>query len=171
MSAIAAQIIAETPAIPKAIAKANTGSRTLNAIREGVRALCAEFDACYWRKIDEEKGFPEAFVKAMWAPHGVIMVSYQNQDVLYPDLVSGRIDASLTDAAVADIGFLQTPRNTGFAFAGDAVKPAKEAFEKAAELIKKVNTYLDAESIAIATRLGNGNVSEGIRKALKHFAE
>ena len=32
---------------------------------------------------------------------------------------------------------------------------------------KKANTYLDAESIAIATRLGNGNVSEGIRKALK----
>jgi hypothetical protein len=32
---------------------------------------------------------------------------------------------------------------------------------------KKVNTYLDAESIAIATSLGNGNVSEGIRKALK----
>lgn len=36
---------------------------------------------------------------------------------------------------------------------------------------KKVNTYLDAESIAIATRLGNGNVSEGIRKALKAAAE
>lgn len=32
---------------------------------------------------------------------------------------------------------------------------------------KKVNTYLDAESITIATRLGKGNVSEGIRKALK----
>lgn len=32
---------------------------------------------------------------------------------------------------------------------------------------RKVNTYLDAESIAIATKLGNGNVSEGIRKALK----
>ena len=36
---------------------------------------------------------------------------------------------------------------------------------------KAVKAYLDAESIAIATRLGNGNVSEGIRKALKHFAE
>ena len=36
---------------------------------------------------------------------------------------------------------------------------------------RKVNTYLDAESIAIATRLGNGNVSEGIRKALKQAAE
>ena len=32
---------------------------------------------------------------------------------------------------------------------------------------KKVNTYLDAESIAIASKLGNGNVSDGIRKALK----
>lgn len=40
---------------------------------------------------------------------------------------------------------------------------------------KKVNTYLDAESIAIAARLGmvNGkpNVSEGIRKALKQAGE
>ena len=32
---------------------------------------------------------------------------------------------------------------------------------------RKVNTYLDAESVAIAIRIGNGNVSEGIRKALK----
>lgn len=32
---------------------------------------------------------------------------------------------------------------------------------------KKVNTYLDAESVEIAKRIGNGNVSEGIRKALK----
>lgn len=32
---------------------------------------------------------------------------------------------------------------------------------------KKVNTYLDAESVATASRLGDGNVSEGIRRALK----
>lgn len=31
---------------------------------------------------------------------------------------------------------------------------------------KKVNTYLDAKSIATAKQLGNGNVSDGIRKAL-----
>ena len=37
----------------------------LQAIREGVRALCAEFPSAYWREIDERKGFPEAFVKAM----------------------------------------------------------------------------------------------------------
>lgn len=32
---------------------------------------------------------------------------------------------------------------------------------------RRVNVYLDAESIEIATQLGNGNVSEGIRRALK----
>lgn len=32
---------------------------------------------------------------------------------------------------------------------------------------KRVQVYLDSESLAIAAKLGNGNVSEGIRKALK----
>ncbi len=31
---------------------------------------------------------------------------------------------------------------------------------------RRVNLYLDAESLAIAARLGNGNLSSGIRKAL-----
>ena len=33
---------------------------------------------------------------------------------------------------------------------------------------KRVQVYLDADSLALAAKLGNGNVSEGIRKALKH---
>jgi hypothetical protein len=36
---------------------------------------------------------------------------------------------------------------------------------------RKVNTYLDAKSIAIAAKLGNGNVSHGIRRALNQFDE
>ena len=36
---------------------------------------------------------------------------------------------------------------------------------------KRVQVYLDAESVAIASKLGNGNVSDGIRKALKKAAE
>ena len=43
----------------------HNNNEELNAVREGVRALCAEFPAEYWRKIDEERGFPEAFVTAM----------------------------------------------------------------------------------------------------------
>ena len=34
-------------------------------IREGVRGLCGNFDAAYWRGIDERKAFPEEFVSAM----------------------------------------------------------------------------------------------------------
>ena len=36
---------------------------------------------------------------------------------------------------------------------------------------RRVNTYLDAQSTEIAAELGNGNVSEGIRTALKLAAE
>jgi acyl-CoA dehydrogenase len=31
-------------------------------IREGVRAVCSQFPAEYHRKVDEEPGYPEAFV-------------------------------------------------------------------------------------------------------------
>ncbi|MBO6776558.1 MAG: acyl-CoA/acyl-ACP dehydrogenase [Marinibacterium sp.] len=34
-------------------------------IREGVRALCGQFPAEYHRKVDEERGYPEAFVDAL----------------------------------------------------------------------------------------------------------
>ncbi|MEY2335114.1 hypothetical protein AAE485_15070 (plasmid) [Acidithiobacillus ferriphilus] len=34
---------------------------------------------------------------------------------------------------------------------------------------KRVQVYLDAESLAIAAKLGNGNISEGIHKALKQY--
>ncbi|NYE23256.1 acyl-CoA dehydrogenase family protein [Pigmentiphaga litoralis] len=34
-------------------------------IREGVRALCASYDAAYWREVDERRGFPETFVNAL----------------------------------------------------------------------------------------------------------
>ncbi|MCP5283474.1 MAG: acyl-CoA/acyl-ACP dehydrogenase [Burkholderiaceae bacterium] len=34
-------------------------------IRDGVRALCAEFPAEYHRRVDEQRGYPEAFVDAL----------------------------------------------------------------------------------------------------------
>jgi acyl-CoA dehydrogenase len=33
--------------------------------RDGVRALCAQFDSTYWRHLDERAAYPEAFVKAL----------------------------------------------------------------------------------------------------------
>ncbi|MBS0285509.1 MAG: acyl-CoA dehydrogenase family protein, partial [Proteobacteria bacterium] len=34
-------------------------------IREGVRRLCAEFPGEYWRRLDEKREYPTAFVKAL----------------------------------------------------------------------------------------------------------
>ena len=34
-------------------------------LREGVRALCAQFDSPYWQKVDEARAYPEAFVDAL----------------------------------------------------------------------------------------------------------
>ena len=34
-------------------------------LREGVRAVCNQFDNAYWQQIDEARGYPEAFVKAL----------------------------------------------------------------------------------------------------------
>jgi len=37
----------------------------LEAIRDSVRALCQNFPGDYWRKLDEKREYPTAFVKAM----------------------------------------------------------------------------------------------------------
>jgi acyl-CoA dehydrogenase len=34
-------------------------------LRAGVRALCDQYDSAYWQQVDEERGYPEAFVKAL----------------------------------------------------------------------------------------------------------
>ncbi len=34
-------------------------------LREGVRALCRQFDSAYWQKVDEARGYPDDFVKAL----------------------------------------------------------------------------------------------------------
>ena len=34
-------------------------------LREAVRALCARFPAAYFREIDRERGYPDAFVRAL----------------------------------------------------------------------------------------------------------
>ncbi len=34
-------------------------------LRDAMRDLCARFDSAYWQKVDESRGYPEAFVKAL----------------------------------------------------------------------------------------------------------
>src|SRR5687768_14884560 len=34
-------------------------------LREAMRALCKQYDSAYWQKVDEARGYPEAFVDAL----------------------------------------------------------------------------------------------------------
>jgi len=69
----------------------------------------------------EQGTVQETYVKTYWEPKGVNVVSYQNQDQVYADLRSGRLDASLQDEVQAEVGFIKTPQGAGFAFAGPEV--------------------------------------------------
>ncbi len=43
----------------------SAGKDQFHEIREAVRALCAQFPAEYFRKLDEQRAYPEAFVQAL----------------------------------------------------------------------------------------------------------
>ncbi|QBR03499.1 ABC transporter substrate-binding protein [Paraburkholderia pallida] len=60
----------------------------------------------------------ETFAKLNWEPKGVKVVPYQDQQQVYADLTSGRLDAALQDAVQANMSFLKTPRGADFQFTG-----------------------------------------------------
>lgn len=67
----------------------------------------------------------ESYAKEVWATQGVQVVSYPNQDEIYPDLASGRVDGTLTSAAAAETGFLKTPQGQAFAISGKTLYDKK----------------------------------------------
>ena len=69
----------------------------------------------------EQGTVQESYAKMYWEPKGVNIVSYQNQDQVYADLRSGRLDSALQDEIQAQQGFLKGPQGQGFAFAGPEV--------------------------------------------------
>jgi lysine/arginine/ornithine transport system substrate-binding protein len=73
----------------------------------------------------EQGTIQETYAKTYWEPKGARIVPYQNQDQVYTDLLSGRLDGALQDAVQADHGFLNTPRGAGFQFAGQDIVDAK----------------------------------------------
>ncbi|NPT41519.1 transporter substrate-binding domain-containing protein [Paraburkholderia sp. 1N] len=60
----------------------------------------------------------EDFLKAHWANAGVSIVSYQDQDQVYADLVAGRLDAAVQEAQTVEDGFLNKPAGHDYAIVG-----------------------------------------------------
>jgi len=101
----------------------------------------------------------EAYANANWQPKGINVVPYQNQDLIYADLASGRLDAAFQDEVAGSEGFLKQPNGKDYAFAGPAVKDdtffgvgtgmglrkddteLKAALDKAFDSIRKDGTY------------------------------
>ncbi|KEA50064.1 MULTISPECIES: lysine/arginine/ornithine ABC transporter substrate-binding protein ArgT [Mangrovibacter] len=101
----------------------------------------------------------EAYANEKWRPQGVDVISYQTQDLIYSDLVAGRLDAAFQDEVAASEGFLKQPAGKDFAFAGPSVKDKKyfgdgtgvglrkedadlkAAFDKAFDEVRKDGTY------------------------------
>lgn len=93
----------------------------------------------------EQGSTQEAYAKAYWEPKGVTVVPYQNQDQVYADLATGRLDAALQDELQADAGFLKTPRGKDFAWAGPEVKDPKTLGEGTAIGVRKEDGELKAK--------------------------
>jgi lysine/arginine/ornithine transport system substrate-binding protein len=93
----------------------------------------------------EQGTIQETYAKAYWEPKNVKIVPYQNQDQVYSDLLSGRLDATLQDAVQADVGFLKSPRGAGFDFAGTDLNDPKTLGSGAGIGLRKEDTDLKAK--------------------------
>ncbi len=110
------------------------------------------------RKIAVEQGtVQETYAKEKWTPSGTEVVAYQNYDQAYADLTTGRVDGVLMDAVQGKMGFLDTPRGKGFAFAGDTVYDARIMGDGDAAGVRKTDPDLrDALNTAFAEMLRDG---------------
>ena len=110
------------------------------------------------KSIGVEQGtIQETYAKTYFEPQGVNLASYQNQDQVYADLKSGRLDASLQDEVQARIGFLKTAEGQGFEFCGPELQDSKILGSAAAIGLRKGDTDLkNALNNALAELLKDG---------------
>lgn len=84
--------------------------------------LTGDIKALRGKKISVAQGtIQETYAKGKWATQGVNVVSYPNQMEIYPDLVAGRLDASLANAVSAEQGFLSTPEGKDYVISATLV--------------------------------------------------
>lgn len=99
----------------------------------------------------------ETYAKAVLAPAGASVVSYDSTQQAYLDLRSGRLDAVVVDQYEGKGGFLDTPEGRGFAFVGAALTDPKYFGTGAGIAVRKTDADLrDRFDAALATIRANG---------------
>ena len=77
--------------------------------------LTADISSLRGKTIGVAQGtIQETYARTKWASQGANIVTYDNQMDVYPDLVAGRLDASVANAVSAEQGFLGTPEGKKF---------------------------------------------------------
>ena len=97
----------------------------------------------------EQGTIQEAYAKAVLDKAGVKTQAYQNQDQVYSDLTSGRLDAAIQDMLQAELGFLKSPKGEGY------------------EISKPVDSELLPAKTAIGIKKGNKDLKALLDKGIK----
>ncbi|MFM2486227.1 transporter substrate-binding domain-containing protein [Celerinatantimonas yamalensis] len=63
----------------------------------------------------------ESYAMKHWQPNGVNIVPYKDQNQVYYDMVSGRLDGTLVNSTSGQAGFLDKAQGKGYSFMGKAV--------------------------------------------------
>jgi lysine/arginine/ornithine transport system substrate-binding protein len=107
----------------------------------------------------------ETYAKAHWEGADVNVVSYQDQNQIYTDLVAGRLDATLVLAPAGQTGFLSRQEGNGFAFVGSPVRDDKILGSGIAFGVRKGDAALLNElNAAIAKVQDDGTVKKLAQK-------
>ena len=102
------------------------------------------------KKVGYEQGtIQEAYAKQVLDKAGVETQAYANQDQVYADLVSGRLDASIQDMLQAELGFLKSPQGGDF------------------EVSKPVDSELLPAKTAVGIAKGNAELKALINKGIQ----
>jgi len=91
----------------------------------------------------------DRYATEVFEPLGIKVMRYSNNEEIYMDLASGRLDAIFADTIPLD-DFLSMPRGAGYAFVGPELKDPK---------------YV-GEGAGIAVRKGNGELVSKLNKAI-----
>ncbi|OSR68874.1 Lysine/arginine/ornithine-binding periplasmic protein [Pseudomonas syringae pv. actinidiae] len=97
----------------------------------------------------EQGTIQEAYAKAVLDKSGVTTKAYANQDQVYADLTSGRLDASIQDMLQAELGFLKSPAGADY------------------EVSKPIDSELLPAKTAIGIAQGNKELKALLDKGIK----
>lgn len=106
----------------------------------------------------------ETYAKSHWEPNGVSVTSYKDQNLIYADMLAGRLDATLVMAPAGQKGLMSKPEGKDFQFFG-AVRDDKILGSGIAFGLRKGDKELRSQlDAAIAKIQANGTVGSLAKK-------